>query len=460
MAWKSDKESRALGWVAAGVVAVLILLFGALVFSNSRSARSTLDEAAALHAADMTLAGHDVVLKSLGQAVLLAQDFELGVAGQPAIDAAAVETELALEEFRRRYAEFDPETAAKLGPVLTGFEQSVVDTLALAGSGDGASASAMLLASVVPAAENLTGAVTVERDGRAAAVDDAQRRVGRLAQLAGFLTAFLLPLGAMTAYRQSLRRQLDVAEAHLDARLEAERSVGRAKDQFIANISHELRTPLTSIYGFSEVLLDQGFVDPAAAGDLVSLINTESAELARMVEDLLVAAHDEDAPLAIEAVPVDIAEELDAVMAPFRRHGTKIGGTFAPGTVVGDRLRIRQILRNLLSNAVQHGGPTIRVYGDVAGPNYVIAVEDDGPGVPEHVATRLFTRFVHQGETPLTAGSVGLGLAVAHLLASAMGGSLDYEQVAGRTSFIVSLPLAEAAGHSADHDSLLLPTTP
>jgi len=316
-------------------------------------------------------------------------------------------------------------------------------------------ASENLVSSLVPAAEQLATAVTLERDIRAAAVEDAEERVGRLVQLAGFLTAFLLPLGAIVAYRISVHRQLEVAEAHLDARLEAEKSVGRAKDQFIANISHELRTPLTSIYGFSEVLLDQGFVDPNAAGDLVGLINSESAELARMVEDLLVAAHDVDAPLAMESASVAITDELEAVIAPFQRRGHSIGGAYGPGFVQGDQMRIRQILRNLVSNAIQHGGPAIRVFGDVAGSNYVVSVEDDGSGVPESLEPRLFSRFVHRGDAPLTAGSVGLGLAVAHLLAEAMNGTLDYDRVTGRTSFILSLPLARAAEQGADDAGLL-----
>jgi signal transduction histidine kinase len=263
----------------------------------------------------------------------------------------------------------------------------------------------------------------------------------------------------MIVYRGSVRRQLEVAESQLDARLDAEKTVGRAKDQFIANISHELRTPLTSIYGFSELLLEQGFVDPQAAGDLVGVINTESGELARMVEDLLVAAHDEDVPLPIDRTEVSIADEIDAVVKPLARHGIFVGGTYASATVAGDQLRIRQILRNLLSNAVKYGGSHIRVYGDAAGSNYVVAVEDDGDGVPEHVKERMFSRFVHQGEIPLTSGSVGLGLAVARTLAEAMGGYLEYEHVTGRTSFVLSLPLAGSDAEDAVADDVLIPTT-
>lgn len=453
------EQQRPLGWLVAAGAVVGALLFGALIFSNSRNTSATLEEAAALHAADMTLAAQDVALKSIGQVVLLGQDAELGIVNQETVAEAAAEAERSISEMQRRGGELDEGAAEELLPAIASFAESGSEIAGLATTGNAGEASQLVGDTLVPLAEAIAEDLTAERDVRAQAVDDAQRRVGTMAQIVGFLVAFLLPLAAMLAYRQSVRRQLEVAEAHLDARLEAEHSVGRAKDQFIANISHELRTPLTSIYGFSEVLLEQGFVDPQSAGDLVGLINTESAELARMVEDLLVAAHDADTPLLIDAAPVAIDMELDSVLAPFRRRGIIVGGTYAGGTVVGDQLRIRQILRNLVSNAVQHGGETIRVYGDFAGSNYVVSVEDDGPGVPENLASRLFARFVHQGETPLTAGSVGLGLAVARLLAEAMDGSLDYEHITGRTSFVLALPLATAAEEAGLSDGLLVPTS-
>ena len=452
-------QPRPVGWLIAAAAALGVLLFGALLFSNSRSTDRTLDEAAALHAADMTLAAQDVALKSIGQVVLLGQDAELGIVNQDTLDEAGVEAERSIAEMQRRAAELDGEVAENLSPSIERFAEDGSAIAMLATSGQAAQASELLLGALVPAAESIAADLTAERDLRAEAVDDAQRRVGTMAQLTGFLIAFLLPLGAMFVYRQSVRRQLEVAEAHLEARLEAERSVGRAKDQFIANISHELRTPLTSIYGLSEVLIEQGFLDPQTAGDLVGLINTESAELARMVEDLLVAAHDEDVPLPLDVAAVAIGDELDAVLAPFRRRGVIIGGTYAEGTVIGDQLRIRQILRNLVSNAVQHGGEVIRVYGDTAGSNYVISVEDDGPGVPDHLATRLFSRFVHQGEAPVTEGSVGLGLAVARLLAEAMNGSLDYEHITGRTSFMLALPLADLSDDAVPRADLLVPSS-
>lgn len=458
MSTKPNTTSRLPGWALVGLAGAVLLALGAMLFTNSRITSAALDEAAELHAADMSLAAQDVAMKSIGQLVLLAQDFELGVAGRDAVETAAGEAQRALTELQTRTAELGEQAADVAGPSLDSFQAVAAEIIQFALEQNAAAAAETLAAQLVPLAQQTASGISTARDEKSQLVADTQNLLGIVSQIAGFTIVLLLPLGAILVYRQSARRQLEAAETHLDARLEAERAVGRAKDQFIANISNELRTPLTSIYGFSEVLLDQGFVDPEAAGDLVGLINSESAELARMVEDLLVAAHDEDAPLGIETTQVDIAAELEAVIAPLRRRNIFVGGTHAPAVVLGDQLRIRQILRNLLSNAVQHGGQTIRIYGDVAGPNYVISVEDDGDGVPEHVEERLFSRFVHEGESPLTAGSIGLGLAVAWLLAEAMDGSLTYERITERTGFVLSLPLAGGTEEATDQDEILVPT--
>ena len=458
MAKNSNIESRTPRPVIAAFVVGILLAFGALILTNARTASAAFEEAEGLHAADMTIAAQDVALKSVGQLVLLAQDFELGVASQETLDAAAAEANRAMAAFDSQSATFEPSVADSLSASIVGFRTAANGTIDLAVAGDVNGAAGQFTDLVVPTAETLAAEVTIERDLRAQAIEDAQGRAGRYAQIAAFLTAFLLPFGAIVIYRRSVRRQLETAEGQLDARLEAEKTVGRAKDQFIATVSSELRTPLASIYEFSETLLEQGLVDPGAAGDLVELINTESGELSWVVEDLLVAAHDEDVPLPSDLAECQIAEEIDAVIKPCSRDGVIVGGTYAEAAVVGDRLRIRQIVRNLLSNAVKHGGPTIRVYGDAAGSRYAVAIEDDGAGVPEGMEDRLFTPLAHQGEAPSGSGSVGLGLAVARLLAEAMGGSLDYEHITGRTSFVLTLPLAESEPEVVPSEDLLAAT--
>ncbi len=98
-----------------------------------------------------------------------------------------------------------------------------------------------------------------------------------------------------------------------------------------------------------------------------------------------------------------------------------------------------------MSNGLKHGEPPVWVVGWMNHDSYTLVVADHGAGIPDHMMDRVFSRFVHEGATPLTAGSVGLGLAVAKHLAEGIGGTLEYARVDGRTEFVVTLPLAPVA---------------
>jgi signal transduction histidine kinase len=108
-------------------------------------------------------------------------------------------------------------------------------------------------------------------------------------------------------------------------------------------------------------------------------------------------------------------------------------------------MRLRQLLRNLLSNARKYGGPQVRIEGRIDRSTYVCSVIDNGPGIPDEIAPRLFERFIHQGHQTATKDSVGLGLSIVHALAQGMGGSISYERVLGESYFSLRLPLAREA---------------
>jgi two-component system OmpR family sensor kinase len=250
-----------------------------------------------------------------------------------------------------------------------------------------------------------------------------------------------------------IRRQVAERRIEFEARLEAERELSRAKDEFIAGLSHEFRTPLTSIFGFSELLIDQGLVDPDMSIELIRLINSESAELSRMVEDLLMAARLEAGQVTIQQVDVEVVAEIESVLAPVIRAGSPMQVELEPTSVSVDALRFRQILRNLVSNAVKHGGDSIGLLGRVEGDRYLVSIIDDGAGVPDTIIDRLFERFVHDGRQALLAGSVGLGLNIARSLAEAMDGELTYQRIGATTVFTLAVPLGWRTGsHAERHD--------
>jgi signal transduction histidine kinase len=419
-----DPRRSGIKWsIAAGLS---LLVVSALVLSNARATSQTAHDGVALARAEAALGANDLAVKALGQAVLLAEDNALGVADDETLSLAVDEAAATLVELATRISELDDSLGAESPLIELGG--------AAAGSGE--------------AVLEMIDSGRVDGAGAVLAGDGV-----RIAEIVTFLVALLLPLGAVVAYRYAARRQLRNAEAQLDTRLEAEREVVRAKDEFIGNISHELRTPLTSIFGFSELLLESGVVDPTAAMDLIGLINHESAELTRMVEDLLVSARVEANALVYKTQEVDIAEELESLMAIMKHTGASVDVLVADTQCWGDPVRVRQILRNLLSNAHRYGGDKVRFTARREGGMLEIVVADNGPGVPPEMEPRLFTRFVHGGKEALMTGSVGLGLSVVGSLVDDMGGIVAYENRDGWARFIVGLPV-EAPPAAAYEDEL------
>ncbi len=268
----------------------------------------------------------------------------------------------------------------------------------------------------------------------------AQEDAGRIANASSFLVAFAIPLGAVFAFRSSVRRRQ--RQKDLEQELARQREIAQTKDDFIADVSHELRTPLTSIYGFATTLLDEQISsDPELTTEFATLIAMEADELSRMVDDLLTAARADDDGLSFRRERVDPNAEVEAVLAPMRAMGLEVISRVAPEHVSADRLRLRQVLRNLLSNAQKHGQAPIAVTGRIEKLRYVLAVTDCGPGVKPELKDRLFQRFIHEGRGPLLTGSVGLGLSIARMLVRRMGGNLTYQRRDGMTTFLIELPL-------------------
>lgn len=222
--------------------------------------------------------------------------------------------------------------------------------------------------------------------------------------------------------------------------------------RFLAQASHELRTPLASIRGYAE-LFRRGAKDRPEDLELaMRRIEQEAARMGVLVEELLLLARlDEGRPL--QRVPVDLAQlATDAVAdasvtAPERAVEVEAP---APVVVSGDESRLRQVVTNLVTNALQHAGADARVHvsARARGEWAELEVRDDGVGMPAEVAERAFEPFYRPAPPNGNAeaadtGSTGLGLAIAAGIAEAHGGSIDLETSPGRGSrFRVRLPLA------------------
>ena len=213
-----------------------------------------------------------------------------------------------------------------------------------------------------------------------------------------------------------------------------------AKDEFIASVSHELRTPLTAVLGLSEELggsLDQ--FSQVETTELLTLISSQAREMAYIVEDLLVGARAENGTVTVKADQVNLEELTRRVIAELEFDCTIDSRLPTEWSAIGDRVRVRQIVRNLVVNASRYGGSDRRVVLYQDGDQAVIEVRDSGNPLSGSAATRIFSAYetAHQ-HTGITA-AMGLGLSVSRSLARLMGGDLTYAHD-GETVFRVTLP--------------------
>lgn len=253
-------------------------------------------------------------------------------------------------------------------------------------------------------------------------------------------------VGQLALALNGMLAQIQRAMASSEASAETARQSEDRMRRFITDASHELRTPLTTIRGFAE-LYRQG-----AANDvemLMSRIESESRRMGGLVEDLLLLAQ-LDAQRPLERRRVDLlALASDAVhdaqsVAPDRTITLKVFD--GPGTpeVIGDEARLRQVLANLMANALQHTSATVPIMVRVGtvGDDAVLEVADKGPGMEVADAHRVFERFYRTDASRTRAsGGTGLGLSIVDSLVRAHGGRVTVTTAPGQgCSFCVNLP--------------------
>ena len=228
----------------------------------------------------------------------------------------------------------------------------------------------------------------------------------------------------------------------------------RSKEELIAAVSHELRTPLTAVLGLAEELHSAQNLPPEERSQLLGLIVEQSRELAHLVDDLLVASRADAGRLAVTAERIWLGEQVIQTLRGLPPpEGWSVTPPQGDAAARGDALRIRQILRNLLTNAFRYGGRHIRIDIERRGDLVALIVADDGQGVPAGEHDRIFEPYERAHETPGRPGSIGLGLSVSRRLARLMGGDLRYHP-GGGSAFELLLPAEEPqADRTADPGS-------
>lgn len=284
------------------------------------------------------------------------------------------------------------------------------------------------------------------------------RPLERMGETAGAIAAGDLSRRVEPADESTEVGRLGIALNRMLGRIEEAFGRQRASEErlrrFVADASHELRTPVTSIRGYAE-LFRRGAADrPEDLAKTMARIESEATRMGVLVEDLLMLARmDQGAPLARERVDLAdvVTESVEAARAadPSRTIHLQAAG---PVWVVGDGLRLRQVLDNVLTNFRIHtpSGTAARVALRADG-QAVAEVADEGPGVPADLGDRVFERFI-RGDPSRSRerGGAGLGLSIASEIARAHGGTLELVPSERGATFRLTLPLADEPSGSVD----------
>ena len=323
-----------------------------------------------------------------------------------------------------------------------------------------ASANTALMAARFDSANQETRIATLKADdlARKVALEQTQARFQRI--LFGSIGAAALTVMGLLGFglyqSRRARTKLSTSNAALEKAL-------AAKTEFLATTSHEIRTPLNGILGMTQVMLADAGLD-AVVRDRVGIVHGAGLTMRALVDDILDVAKMEAGRLTIDAAPFDLRAMLEDVTRIWAEHARAKDLAFVldvgdcPRGMIGDAGRLRQVVYNLLANAVKFTATgTVTVRSGCGGDRLLITVADTGIGIADDKHDEIFESFRQaDGRTTRTYGGTGLGLAICRNIAHAMAGTIRVASAPGQGSaFTLDVPFvaAEAAPHEPEHQA-------
>jgi PAS domain S-box-containing protein len=256
-------------------------------------------------------------------------------------------------------------------------------------------------------------------------------------------------------YKDHLEDEIQLRTTDLVLARDAAEAANRAKSAFLASMSHELRTPLNAILGFSKLLRKEAQLLPAQR-DKLDIINRSGEHLLMLINDVLEMSKIEAGRVQLETTPFDLGAMVREVIGMLEVRTKEKGlrllidqSSHFPRYIHGDEARLRQVLTNLVGNAIKftrQGEVTVRLGTRQDNISHLrIEVEDSGPGITPEDQQRIFQPFVQLGKQKADNKGTGLGLALTRQYVQLMGGTISVESATGKGSlFRVELPLNEA----------------
>jgi EAL domain-containing protein (putative c-di-GMP-specific phosphodiesterase class I)/signal transduction histidine kinase len=431
------------------IVFLFVLAVAAVILANGEAGNQVAADAEVIIQAEGVTQASAIAHASAGDTVLIAQARDQGLVTDAKVQSA-------VDTLRRNMSGLVVLTeglgamAGDHEPLLNALDSFETQTEAIASAVESGDTDVALTATseqFESSYETLARVATGIRADYQGRIDTIREGLGHVATAARFVVALIIPAGALVFLYAALRRRQ--RESLIVAELSREKALRKKKDEFLASASHHLNTPLSVVLGFAEMLRDNGRdYNAAVRTEMIELLAMQAAEATNVAEDLLIAGRVDMGELTLQETSIDLRSVIEKVTRDWgseqRTRLTITGNALA----TGDTKRVGQILRNLLKNAVGHGGTKIDVEISQVFNKTLVEVSDDGEGIPEGHEERVFQAYYKQNDVNGVPSSLGLGLSVSRRLARAMGGDVKYRRERGLTTFEFSLP--RSYEHSAE----------